>query len=200
MTEGANTAARLQRSGPSSRFDCHRQGEALTRTMSKQQEETMKLGDRWNHDLKPDAQAFDEIRLVTVPRYKMSGLSGDEWRISARIEFYRKGRLVHESGGQRNIQVAASFLAYEHARACDDGKGYFAGERDVCDQEGCAEVATVFYQKKANYCREAHKTEPHRPTYRQFCEKHKTRGDCAFDDADANYEAIENPALEKVTS
>lgn len=33
--------------------------------------------------LRPDAQAFDEIRIVTVPRYKQSGLSGDEWRIHA---------------------------------------------------------------------------------------------------------------------
>gem|GEM_PF-6705725 len=40
--------------------------------------------------LRPDAQAFDEIRIVTVPRYKTSGLSGDEWRISAMIQFFAK--------------------------------------------------------------------------------------------------------------
>lgn len=25
---------------------------------------------------RPDAQAFDEVRIVTIPRYKESGLSG----------------------------------------------------------------------------------------------------------------------------
>jgi hypothetical protein len=29
--------------------------------------------------------------------------------------------------------------------------------------------------------------------YRQFCDKHKTRGDCDLDDADHNYEQIEKP-------
>jgi len=48
--------------------------------------------------LRPDAQAFDEVRIVTVPRYKTSGMSGDEWRISATIQFMRKGRIVHERG------------------------------------------------------------------------------------------------------
>ena len=48
--------------------------------------------------LKPDAQAFDEVRITTVPRYKMSGLSGDEWRISGKIQLLRKGKVVAEKG------------------------------------------------------------------------------------------------------
>lgn len=50
------------------------------------------MGDKARRALRPDAQACDEIRIYTVPRYKTSGLSGDEWRISAVTEFYRKGR------------------------------------------------------------------------------------------------------------
>ena len=55
---------------------------------------TDKLFDKPSRALKPDAQAFDEVRIVTVPRYKRSDLSGDEWRISAEIQFYRNGVLI----------------------------------------------------------------------------------------------------------
>jgi hypothetical protein len=137
--------------------------------------------------LRPDAQAFDEIRIVTVPRYKQSGLSGDEWRIHAEAQFFRKGKLIF-SEGCRNTETAAGMLFAFYMRACDDGKGYFAGDGVTCDQEGCADPASVRYRRKASYCREGHKTEPSEVSlYRHFCETHKTRGDCALDDADANY-------------
>lgn len=152
-------------------------------------ETEMNLGKRWWRDMKPDAQAFDRVEITTVPRYKQSGLSGDEWRISASIKFYRKGALVHEIA-TRNIQTACHHLGYHHDAAIDDGKAFFAGEGAACDQEGCAEPATVWYRKLANYCQDGHKTEPNNPTYRQFCDRHKTRGDCALDDADQNYSQL----------
>lgn len=150
----------------------------------------MKLGEKQTRDLKPDAQAFDEVRVTTVPRYKTSGLSGDEWRISAKIEFMRKGRVVAEEGC-RDVEAACRLMAWYYSKACDDGKGFFAGEGDLCDQEGCAETATVTYRKKQDYCREGH---PHEIKYtekvRRFCARHSTRGDCGLDDADDNYELI----------
>ena len=78
--------------------------------------------------VKPDAQAFDEIRIITVPRYKTSGMSGDEWRISARIEFMRNGQVVNTEGGIRNVETAARHLSYLFDVATDNGQGYFAGE------------------------------------------------------------------------
>lgn len=148
--------------------------------------------------IKPDSQAFDEIRLVTVPRYKTSGMSGDEWRISVKFEFYRKGEKVHESGGIRNMETAVAFLPAEFYRAIDDGKAYFAGESDKCDQEGCAETATVTYRLKKEFCRHGHETDPYdfdkRPLLRKFCERHSTRGDCGLEDADRNYELISGEA------
>lgn len=155
---------------------------------------------RQRRALKPDAQAFDEVRIITVPRYKTSGLSGDEWRISALIEFYRKGKMVHEAG-YRNVEMACTFLASEYHRAIDDGKAYFAGEDNVCDQEGCVEQATITYRVLAEFCRDhphKHREEFKDETViRKFCARHSRRGDAAFDDADANYAildgAIENP-------
>lgn len=136
--------------------------------------------------LKPDAQGFDRIEITTVPRYKMSGLSGDEWRISALITFYRKGKAVHEVS-VRNIDTACRLLAWFHAEALDDAKGYFAGEGDLCDQEGCVNRATVRGDMKMRYCSEGRPHEWHTPTYRLFCDQHKTRGDCGLEDADSNY-------------
>lgn len=138
--------------------------------------------------LRPDAQAFDEIRIVTVPRYKESELSGDEWRISASIQFYRKGEMVHESGC-RNVEAAVTMLGGEYLRAIDNAKGHFGGDGIHCDQEGCSAPAIIRYSMKAEYCRAGHKSEVSRPTYRHFCERHHVRGDCGLDDADRNYEA-----------
>lgn len=137
--------------------------------------------------LRPDAQAFDEIRIVTVPRYKTSGLSGDEWRIHAEAQFFRKGVLIFAQGCH-DTKTAAGLLYAWYVAACDDGKAYFAGDGVTCDQEGCHELATVRYRRLFDYCREGHKTAVSEVSlYRHFCALHKTRGNSAFDDADRNY-------------
>ena len=145
--------------------------------------------------LRPDAQAFDEIRIITVPRYKTSGLSGDEWRIHAEVQFWRKGKLIHTEG-RGNIKTACGFLFADHAMAIDNGKAYFAGDGVTCDQEGCHEPATVHYKIKRDICAGPGCCGQEKPDYgqdhrRHFCDKHKTRGDCGLDDADSNYEIIQ---------
>lgn len=146
-----------------------------------------KLGTRVHRALKPDAQGFDEVRIITVPRFKESGLSGDEWRISASIQVFRKGNMVHEAG-YRDVETAAKYLPALLGQLNDDGKAYYAGEGDICDQEGCSAPATVTLQKKADYCRSGHKSEiTIGVSVRKFCERHKRRGDCGMDDADDNY-------------
>lgn len=145
--------------------------------------------DKPSRALRPDAQGFDEVRIVTCPRYKMSGLSGDEWRISTEIKFYRNGELRH-SEFYRDIQTACGFAYAEYARACDDGKAYFAGEDEYCDQEGCSAEATHRLDIKTNHCDRCGVAAEHQfPQYRLFCDEHKRRGDCGIDDADRNYEA-----------
>lgn len=145
--------------------------------------------------LRPDRQAFDEIRITTIPRFKTSGLSGDEWRISARIAFFRKGEIVHEDSA-RDVKSAAQFLAWKYAVACDEGIGRTEHEYDRCDQEGCAELATVILKMKKVYCSDPHAHGGHEPkeyegVYRYFCTRHSKRGDSSFDDSDANYEIVE---------
>jgi hypothetical protein len=148
------------------------------------------LGSKERRALRPDAQAFDEVRFVTMPRYKTSGLSGDEWRISIKVQFFRKGRLVHEDAVTHDMEKAMAFAAYKYSQAIDDGKAMFAGEDDYCDQEGCSEKATVKLYKKRSYCNDGHPSTPHLPEYRMFCDKHQKRGDCGLDDADHNYDLV----------
>lgn len=144
---------------------------------------------RINRALKPDAQGFDEVCIVTVPRYKQSGLSGDEWRISAVVQVYRKGKMVHEQG-YRNVETAAKYLPALLGSLNDDGKAFYAGEGDICDQEGCHDPATVTYKLKFRYCSAGHASDTIGIEIRKFCDAHKTRGDCGLDDADRNYEIL----------
>ena len=138
---------------------------------------------------RPDAQAFDEVRIKTVPRYKMSGMSGDEWRISAVVEIYRKGRLMH-SASFGNMEYAMRLADAEYIKASEGGKQYYGGEDGFCDQEGCANPPTVTYKLAKEYCRAGHSSEPSGTVVRLFCDEHKTRGDCGLEDSDKNYERI----------
>ena len=72
--------------------------------------------------LRPGAQAFDEIRIVTIPRWRSSGLSGSEWRYSAQVQLLRKGVVVQEAG-LRDVQTAAMALGWIWLNAIDEGKG-----------------------------------------------------------------------------
>jgi len=143
--------------------------------------------------MKVGAQGFDEVRILTVPRWKESELSGDEWRYHAEIQFFRKGILVH-SAGTRNIENACAQIGWHHADGLDSGKGYFAGEGDFCDQEGCSEKATVALKLKRGFTRDGlERRLSEGGEYRCFCDRHKHRGDCSMEDSDGNYELMPFP-------
>ena len=148
---------------------------------------------------KPDAQGFDEVRIFTKPRYKTSGLSGDEWRISGVCQIIRKGKIVEEFS-MSNVENCAKVLPYKIMVAGDEGKFFYAGEGDICDQEGCAQKATVFYKLKKHYCSCrggcGKEQEKYGDTYRAFCGDHSRRGDCGIEDSDANYELIDGMPVE----
>lgn len=155
-----------------------------------------------NHAHKPDAQAFDEIRIVTIPRYKSSGMSGDEWRISGEIQLMRKGKIV-VSERMSNVENCAYALGLVLMRAKDDGHAFYGGGEDgTCDQEGCAEEATVFYRLKKEFCNKFRHDHSHEAIelketkIRQFCERHSKRGDCGLEDSDDNYELIDGNVVE----
>ena len=142
-----------------------------------------------NNALRTDAKAFDEIRIITVPRYKTSGLSGDEWRISAKVQLLRKGTVCYETSFS-NVKYACAFLAYTYETAISEGKAFFAGDGILCDQEGCLNHKTITYQLVNKYCSDGHAhdiQEWQRPLLRHFCGEHKIRGDSSLEDCDRNY-------------
>ena len=141
-----------------------------------------------------DDEIIDEIRIITVPRYKQSELSGDEWRTSARIEFKRKGVVVHTESFTA-IKYAVSFLPYLFVRCQEDGDFDSAHtDKDGCFQPGCPNKATVEYRAKHQYCDHCGEIRDMSgiEMRRKFCEEHAIRGDCGLEDADDNYEAIDD--------
>lgn len=86
-------------------------------------------------------------------------------------------------------------LAGNWFQAIDDGKGWYAGEGNICDQEGCAEEATVTLRLKKEFCHQGHESDPDKfhpeGIIRRFCKRHSRRGDCGLEDADRNYTVLE---------
>lgn len=147
------------------------------------------MNEKLQFALRPDAQAFDEVRIRTIPRYKESELSGDEWRIHAEIEFYRKGKKICSTGVGK-LETACGMVYAKLMEAMDNGQAYYAGDGKMCDQEGCSKEAKFIYRIKQSYNRDGQKTDSYTGYHRCFCDEHKTRGDCGLEDADDNYEMV----------
>lgn len=141
----------------------------------------------------PDDLGIDRIEIQVVPRYKQSELSGDEWRVSARILFYRKGELV----GDRSMGTIAGavnalpWLWMTKEEWCD-GPLYDGKRGGKCQQAGCAEQAEVTYRLKREFSARGEGPLPDEgfTHVRHFCLTHATRGDCGREDADDNYETV----------
>ncbi len=158
----------------------------------------------------PDDEPFDEITIKIAPRFKTSGLSGDEWRHSARVRFWRKGMLAAEDE-YTSMKVAADMLPglmhtipEMHNRLDRDRSEptydhpMFSGQpATLCFQPGCKNASTVLYRIKRRYSPRGHllaeRYQNPRPEHRAFCDDHKDRGNCGLDDAMDNYETVEVP-------
>lgn len=136
-----------------------------------------------------DFAAFDEITLKVVPRYKTSGLSGDEWRTSVHLTFMFKGICVHESQA-RDMETAAAYLAHEMSECSMPlPNPILKLEESLCDQPGCSQKAIGRLKLKRLTSLEGEylADEENLGYFRQFCLQHIERGDCSREDADENY-------------
>lgn len=150
-----------------------------------------------------DDQGYDEIRIKVCPRYKTSGLSGDEWRVSTSLEMWNKGERIFNRRFS-SIDVAVNALPWffmvggEPGVAPDDYDVEAAmRSQEKCSQPGCANEPCSEYRIKQEYSRTGSKLDPSEsssfPYHRRFCEKHLRRGDAGLEDADDNYEVISGP-------
>lgn len=131
---------------------------------------------------------YDEVHITTVPRFKTSELSGDEWRYSIHVELLRKGRVMAERDWNR-LEWALAGLQGWMLKLGDKGVEVHATD-DLCMQPGCSKPYTVEYRMTRRGC--GHCGNIHRYAgddyRRRFCDKHKRRGDSDLDDMDLIYE------------
>ena len=141
-----------------------------------------------NKATRPDHQRWDAVTIETVPRWKESELSGDEYRILAEGKLFYKGHTVKKfefSNVDNGIRYLDGAIIYGHE------EWDFIDDSFLCDQESCTSVADVKYKRLHGYTsRGDPETIYDWNLYRVFCNQHKTRGDCA-DDSDQNYEQVE---------
>lgn len=154
------------------------------------------------HRRHPKFAIFDEVRMTTVPRYKTSEMSGDEWRTSVVVQLFFKGHLIREKSFS-NIDAAVTYLGPLMDESPIPTK-VLELEKTLCDQPGCKEEAVSKYRLKKLYSARgeelAEREKPWPYEYRQFCQKHLRRGDGALEDADRNYEVVEGPGPAATTN
>lgn len=153
----------------------------------------MKIGDTHSHKRLPRFEAFDRIELVVVPRYKTSGMSGDEWRQCTAIRFYFKGELVHEDAAH-DMRDAIAFLGWKWAIAQEPiPERVLEIEETKCDQPSCTNVWTNEYELIQEFSRNGERLDPTDQYFkhtRRFCNRHARRGDGSREDADRNYKVL----------
>ena len=139
-----------------------------------------------------EQQRFDEVRVKTIPRWKDSELSGDEWRFHAEVEFLYKGNVIW-SHGFHDCETAMQMAITMFILDCESMK-VTKQENSLCQQEGCANPATIKAYLKKRYCVGGGNCGQEKKTYGKdyllFCERHSHRGDCDIEDCDSNYEKV----------
>lgn len=153
----------------------------------------------------PDDRFFDAFDVRTVERWKSSGLSGSQWRFAVEVELKRKGRVMfRQSFGSFTYAAAAAAAAIqlspveldmskEWEKVTDDNPDLEVG---MCCQPGCSERSVVWLRMKQEFnksCSLSRKLGKDEFWYREFCKKHKNRGDQGLDDGPTNYIKLSEP-------
>lgn len=148
-----------------------------------------------------DDEIIDEVQMRTEPRFKTSGMSGDEWRTSVSTLLFRKGKCVAERS-YPSMQAACEHLAWFKRTWREDTTDHYDAvwadilkvEDRMCHQPGCEDRSSVVYEVQTQYdvrtgaVLQCHKHEADViRKLRSFCATHAERGDCGLEDADVNY-------------
>lgn len=147
---------------------------------------------KWYFLPHPDAERFDAVTVETLPRWKESELSGDEWRFSYRARFYSHGiEVAAIRGGSVEDCLLQAAAQFSRVKPHEDAPKKLLEE--VCCQPGCEEAWTVLMHPHTRCSSDGSiLRDPYPDHYvRGFCARHRHRGDCAIDDADPNYTVVE---------
>lgn len=160
--------------------------------MTTNNERTIMEAERLWHKRLSDFEVYDRIEFKVIPRYKTSGLSGDEWRQHVEVTFFFKGKEV-KSFGCRDMQIALALAGGRVITWSDEGIAdeILAMEKaGLCDQPSCEKPSVGRLRIKEEFGDRGEKLEQKEgPSgyYRQFCKTHIRRGDCSREDSDDNY-------------
>lgn len=160
-----------------------------------------KIRTNYYHKRLRDFEPIDDVRMFVDPRWKDSWLSGDEWRQAFIAELRFKGELIDTVRSRKleDISLKVLSISMQHTPdGCLCGTSEAADkmlkrERETCDQPGCAEEPSHFMVLIDEYSGCGEKLAPRDyewNRFRQFCHKHKERGDCGLEDADRNYRHV----------
>lgn len=151
-----------------------------------------------------DDEWIDEITFTTIPRYKESYLSGEEWRTGIRIDMKRKGKVLFTKRTNR-MQSAVAYIPWGVAIAGEDPTDPEVVEEmsweensSYCAQPGCVCKATEFFAIKVLYNREGDRCSYQTKSWRGFCTDHVQRGNQDMEDNDDNYRRLEMPKTKQV--
>jgi hypothetical protein len=148
---------------------------------------------RFRPRLGEDQGFIDQIEVHVQPRFKTSGLSGDEWRTSIVITALRKGRVVKQRT-VGNMDYATRLIGMNDWWLEDEAIPDPRIAEDLCDQYGCSEPWTVLYKRVKDGCGHCGSVKERGDgfdTFQAFCERHAHRGDCSLHDSDDNYQPVE---------
>ena len=148
---------------------------------------------------------IDEVSIKTIPRFKSSELSGDEWRTHAQVELRRKGHVIATTG-VLNMECAAALLPWflktfgEDRNFDKQVQEAMDRDWDLCQQPGCPESVDTMFKVLVEACHLGpHPVDPDRtPMFRGFCKAHLNRGDQSFEDSNESYEEVD--PLQKAAS
>lgn len=150
-----------------------------------------------NYKALSDDEGVDRIEIVATPRYKTSGMSGDEWRVGAVVRFYRKDEQVHEDF-RTSLAAAVRHLPYLLDGVLSESKKALWGVTEhECHQYGCADPAEIIVRLRQEFARNGDGPLPdlgYWENRRAFCRRHGVRGDSDREDCDDNYETVAGPA------
>ena len=139
-------------------------------------------------------EVYDHLSFTIVPRYKTSGLSGDEWRTSVKVEYYFKGTLIKtETFSNMEAALVLAHTDIFHSGRPIDTQVLEIEERK-CDQPGCSQDYVGRMRLKKETSRQGDYLDLSDTSithFRKFCLVHIERGDCSREDADDNYISLD---------
>lgn len=166
------------------------------------QPRTADVSDTWFHKPFRRNGFFDEVVIGIEPRYKQSEISGDEWRHNYFAEIRAKGKTILTVTGLDLEDATLQVLRFAMGHCVDDVDGIEVSRvvAECCDQPGCRDQPTYFYQLKQEFSSQGEaldESEVHFRKYRKFCEMHKTRGDGSREDCDDNYLLLSGDPMDR---